>query len=75
VDDSPQNCVDVISDSRARPILVVPDEDRTTIASARKLGIGTAASVAACLDILEEASTGRAQPGLLARIASMVGWK
>ena len=27
VDDSAQNCLDVISDSRARPILIVPDAD------------------------------------------------
>jgi len=75
VDDSPQNCLDVLSDSRAKPILVVADGDETTVASARKLGIGTARSISACLDILEEASSMRAQPGLLARLASMVGWK
>jgi hypothetical protein len=75
IDDSPQNCIDVLSDSRARPILIVPDEDEATIVSARKLGIGTARSVGACLDILEDASTARSQPGLLARLASMVGWK
>jgi hypothetical protein len=75
VDDSPQNCLDVIADSRAKPILVVPDDDPNTVASARKLGIGTAGSISACLDILEEATTARSQPGLLARIASIVGWR
>jgi len=43
VDDSAQNCVDIVSDSRAKPILIVPDNDATTIASARRLGIGTGA--------------------------------
>jgi len=75
VDDSAQNCLDVMSDSRAKPILVVPDDDETTVTSARKLGIATARSISACLDILEEASTARSQPSLLARLASMVGWK
>lgn len=75
IDDSPQNCLDVISDSPAKPILIVPDNDETTVVSARKLGIGTAASVAACLDILEKATASRSQPGLLARIANIVGWK
>ena len=28
VDDSAQNCLDVVSDSRAKPILIVPDNDR-----------------------------------------------
>jgi hypothetical protein len=75
VDDSPQNCVDVISDSRAKPILVIDRNDETTVASARKLGIGTVPAIGAALDILEQASTLRSQPGLLARLASMVGWK
>ncbi len=75
VDDSAQNCIDVISDSKARPILILPESDEATVASARKLGIGTAASVGECLDILEKASIARAQPGLLARIAEVVGWK
>jgi hypothetical protein len=74
VDDSAQNCLDVVSDSRARPILIVPDNDATTIASARKLGIGTAQSLSECLDVLDKATTARTQPGLLARIATMVGW-
>jgi len=75
VDDSAQNCLDIVSDSRAKPILIVPDNDATTIASARKLGIGTAQSIGECLDVLEKVTTARTQPGLLARIATMVGWR
>lgn len=75
VDDSAQNCIDVIAESRARPILVVPDSDDTTVASARKLGIGTARSIAECLDILDQATIADRQPGVLARLASLVGWR
>lgn len=75
VDDSPQNCLDVIADSRAKTILIVPDDDEATIASARKLGVGTALSIGAALDILEQASAASAQPGLLSKLAAMVGWK
>jgi len=75
VDDSPQNCIDVISDSRAKAILVLADQDETTRVQARKLGIGTAPSIDACLDILEQASRARSQPGFLQRIAAAVGWK
>ena len=35
VDDSPQNCLDVIADSRAKTILIVPGNDATTVTSAR----------------------------------------
>jgi len=75
VDDNSQNCLDVLCDSRARPILIVPDDDDKMIASARKLGIGTARSIGQCLDILEQATIAQLQPGLLARISSIVGWK
>jgi hypothetical protein len=75
VDDSAQNCLDVLADSSARPILVVPDDNPVTVASARKVGIGTAPSLTACLDILERATAARAQPDVLAGIAASVGWK
>ena len=75
VDDSTQNCLDVIADSRAKAILIVPDSDEKTVVSSRTLGIGTARSIGECLDILEKATEAQMQPGLLARIAAMVGWK
>ena len=75
VDDSPTNCVDVKAESGANPILIVPDGDETTVASARKLGIGSARTITECLDILEQATSARGQPTLLRRIASLVGWR
>ena len=75
VDDSAQNCIDVISDSRAKPLLIVPDEDEATVAAARKLGIGVVSSIGGCLDVLEQATAARTQPNLLGRIAALVGWK
>jgi hypothetical protein len=75
VDDSAQNCIDVSSESRARPIMVVPDGDEATVARARKLGIGTARSIGECLDILEKATTAQTQPSILSRLATLVGWK
>lgn len=75
VDDSLQNCLDVMSAAAARPILIVsPDADRET-AGARQLGIATAASIGEALDILERATLARAHPGLFARLASLVGWR
>lgn len=75
VDDSPTNCIDVKSESPARPILIVPDGDPATVASARKLGIGTARTIGECLDILDQATIARAQPKLLGRLAALVGWR
>jgi phosphoglycolate phosphatase-like HAD superfamily hydrolase len=74
VDDSPQNCLDVASESGARPILLVPDNNEATITQARKLKIGTAPSIAAALDVLDKATLARTQPTILDRIAAIVGW-
>ena len=75
LDDNPQNCIDVIAESRAKPILIVPDADETTIASARKLGIGTARSISECLDVLDQVTLAQTEPSLLARLARLVGWR
>src|SRR5207244_12483113 len=72
-DDSPKNCVDVKSESPAKPILIAEPGDETTAASAKKLGIGIARTVGDCLDLLERASVSRAQPTLLTRVARLVG--
>jgi phosphoglycolate phosphatase-like HAD superfamily hydrolase len=74
VDDSAQNCLDVIADSSARPILIVPDNDALSVLGARKLGIATARSIGECLDILEEVAKVHPQPTLLQRLAALVGW-
>jgi len=75
VDDTPQNCVDVLSDSSARAILLVGPEDRTAQSSARRLGIGTAHSVHEVLDLLVQATLARTNPSLFDRLKEMVGWK
>lgn len=77
IDDSPQNCLDIASDSRARPILIVPERDEITENSAKRLRIGVARSVGEALDTLEQIAqgTGTAEPRLLERLSKMVGWK
>ena len=75
VDDTPQNCVDVLSDSATRAILLVRDADETTEASARRLGIGTARSIGEVLDLLVQATEARANPSLFEKLRKIVGWK
>jgi hypothetical protein len=74
VDDSPENCLDVMAAAGARPILICEPSDQIA-ANARKLGIGIAADIEACLDILEEASAAQSNPTLLERLAALVGWR
>jgi hypothetical protein len=74
VDDSATNCLDVISDSPAKPILIV-GAGSPTARRARSLGIGVAGSIHQGLDILERLSTARREPSVLDRLAAAVGWK
>ena len=52
IDDLPKNCVDVISDSRCRPILILRTEDPSSEASARRMKIGVVRSFASAIDVL-----------------------
>jgi hypothetical protein len=74
VDDSPQNCVDVKTDSTAVPILIVRGAEDAAGRQARKLGMSVAASMAECLDILERASGGSKQANVIRRLAALVNW-
>jgi hypothetical protein len=75
VDDNSQNCFDVIADSAAKPLLVIPADQQSAIASARKLGIGIVHRTGDAIDVLEQATLAQTNPTLLQRLASMVGWK
>ena len=74
VDDRTQNCIDIGADSDAKTILIVAKSQTTSIASARKLGIGIAHSINEALDILDQATLAQTNPTLLQRIGKMVGW-
>ena len=73
IDDSAQNCLDVVSESPARPLLIVPEPDPVTEASAKRLKIGVARSIGEALDALEQRASG-VRPSLLNRLSKIVGW-
>lgn len=76
VDDRPENCLDVVVDSKARSILVWRDDQKNLPAAARRLGIGVVKSVAECLDILTQVdASGREEPGLMTRVRRALGLK
>ena len=75
VDDTPQNCLDVLSDSSTRAILIVDARDPLAERSARRLGVGTARSVSDALDLLVQATAARANPSLFEKIRKLAGWK
>ena len=76
VDDRPENCLDVIVDSKARAILVWREDERQLPAAARRMGIGVVKSVGECLDIISQIdAAGRDDPGVMARVMRLLGLK
>jgi len=75
IDDTPQNCLDVLADSSTRAILLVHPDDALAYSSARRLGIGTARSIHDVLDLLVQATAARNNPSLFEKLRKLVGWK
>jgi 5'(3')-deoxyribonucleotidase len=75
IDDTPQNCVDVLADSATRAILLVDEDDSAAESSARRIGIGTAHNIHEVLDLLIQATEARANPSLFEKLRKLVGWK
>lgn len=74
VDDRPENCLDVVTDSKARAILVWRAEEKSVPAAARRLGIGVVTSAAKCLDVLVEMdAVAPERHGVVDRVMKMLG--
>jgi hypothetical protein len=74
VDDRPQNCLDVVLESKARAILVWRGKPGTMPASAKRMGIGVVPTVAACLDTLVQAQHENASDGdFVSRLRRLLG--
>jgi phosphoglycolate phosphatase-like HAD superfamily hydrolase len=76
VDDRPENCLDVVVDSKARAILVWRGQASQPPAAAQRLGIGVVKSVADCLEILVQIdSAAQDAPGVMSRVMRLLGLK
>jgi hypothetical protein len=76
VDDRPENCLDVVADSKARAILVWRTGENHVPASAQRLGIGVVKSVDDCLEILTQVDDAtRQEPGVMQRVMRRLGLK
>jgi hypothetical protein len=74
IDDRPENCLDVVMDSKARAMLVWREDANQLPAATRRLGISIVKSVNECLDILTQLdSAGKDQPGVMARVRKLLG--
>src|SRR6478672_13928727 len=73
VDDRPENCLDVVLDSKAGAILIWRGTRASVPVSARRLGIAVVSTVAQTLDALVEAEKPGSEGGLLDRLRRMFG--
>ena len=74
VDDRPENCLDVVADSRARAILVWRGDAETGASAAKRLGIGVVHSTGACLDVLTQAERPAPEKGrIIDRVMRLLG--
>ena len=74
IDDRPENCLDVVMDSKARAILVWRDDPAQLPGAAKRLGIGLVKSVDHCLEVLTQLdSPDKDEPGVMARVKKLLG--
>ena len=75
VDDRPENCLDVVLESKAGAIMIWRGTKASVPVSARRLGIAVVPTVAQCLDALVEADKPGSDGGLLDRLRRLFGLK
>ena len=76
IDDTPENCLDVVVDSKARAVLVWRDERQPPPATTTRLGIGVVKSVADCLAILAQIDLKSSdRVSVMDRVMRMLGLK
>ena len=76
MDDTPENCVDVASDSRARTIAVFRNQDTPVPAALQTMGIHVVRSTSDGLDLLVDIDSGIAKkPGAMKRVMETLGLK
>jgi hypothetical protein len=76
VDDTPENCVDVATDSKARAIAVFRDPEQPMSPALTRLGIHVVRSVDECIKMLCEIDAGVEQrPGAIDRVMKILGLK
>jgi hypothetical protein len=73
VDDRPENCLDVVLESKAGAIMVWRGDSTNVPASAKRLGIAVVPTVAGCLNALVEAQQSGSDRGFLDRLRGLFG--
>jgi hypothetical protein len=72
IDDSPQHCANVVSESETKAVLVLRRSEPTAVRGAREMGFEVTPTVAAALDLLERAQEENTQPSLWKKLTDTI---
>jgi hypothetical protein len=73
VDDRPENCLDIVLESKAKSILVWPRDPADVPAGVTRMGVRVVASISHALDLLERYDDERKQPGVVRSLRKLLG--
>jgi hypothetical protein len=74
IDDRPENCLDVVMDSKSRSVLVWRYDPNQLPNATQRIGIDIVKSMGECLDILTHVDAGgKDEPGIVARVRKLLG--
>jgi hypothetical protein len=74
IDDRPENCLDVVMESKSQAILVWRDRETPMLASTRRIGIAVVKSVMECLDALAQVDSPELErPSIVDRVRRLLG--
>jgi hypothetical protein len=73
VDDRPENCLDIVLESKAKAILVWPRDPSDVPAGAARMGVRVVPSISEALNLLERYDDERKQPGVVRSIRKLLG--
>lgn len=73
VDDRPENCLDVVSESKAHAILIHPEWDTTPLPGARRLGVRVVKSASGAIALLQKLQDTKTRTGVSRRIRKLFG--
>ncbi len=73
VDDRPENCLDIVLESKAKAILVWPRDPDDVPAGAARMGVRVVSSISEALAVLERYDDERKQPGVVRSIRKLLG--
>lgn len=73
IDDTPKNCVDVVADSKCRPILILREPDEAAESAASRMRIATVRSVTEAISVLTSPEAVASDQNPLSRVLKAFG--